>query len=120
MSRILRFALGLLLVGAVGTAIADDKEKTMTASGKVTAVTGDSLTIMKGTEEMTFTIDTNTKIIGTGLSHKTAEAKAEGKALTLVDAVGKDDQVVVKYHDMEGKKHASEVKVTQKALKATK
>jgi RNase H-fold protein (predicted Holliday junction resolvase) len=120
MSRILQFALGLLLVVAVGTAIADDKAKTMTASGKVTAVAGDSLTIMKGTESMTFMVDATTKIVGTGLSHKSAEAKTEGKALTLADAVGKDDQVIVKYHDMEGKMHAAEVKVTQKALKATK
>lgn len=116
--RILRFVLGLLLVVAVGTAIADEKAKTMTASGKVTAVAGDSLTIMKGTESMTFAVDQTTKIVGTGLSHKAAEQKAECKPMTLVDAVANDDQVTVKYHEMEGKMHAAEVKITQKALKA--
>ena len=47
---------------------------------------------------------------------KTNEKAAEGKKMTLSDAVGAGDMVTVTYHDMGGTMHASQVKVTQKAL----
>ena len=114
MGAIARFGLGLLLICAVGTAVAD--EKTKSVSGKVTAVAADSLSIQKGTETLTFVVDSATKFVGKGLTTKTAELKAQGKAMTLGDAVGKDDRVVVKYDEKDGKMHAVEVKVDQKAL----
>ena len=90
--------------------------KAMTVQGKVTSATGDSLTVAKGSESMTFTVDGTTKIIGKGLTTKTNEKAAEGKKMTPVDAVGAGDMVTVTYHDMSGTMHASQVKVTQKAL----
>ena len=60
----------------------------MTVQGKVTSATGDSLTVAKGSESMTFTVDGTTKIIGKGLTTKTNEKAAEGKKMTLSDAVG--------------------------------
>jgi hypothetical protein len=115
MATIVRFGLGLLLFCAVGTAVADE---TKTAAGKVTAVAADSLSIQKGNETLTFVVDSATKFVGKGLTTKTQELKAQGKAMTLIDAVGKDDRVVVKYDEKDGKMHAVEVKVDQKALMA--
>ena len=111
-----RLVLAILMLATVSTAGAAEKEKAMTAQGKVTAVAGDTLTIAKGAESMTFTVDNMTKITGKGLSTKTAEKAAAGEKMTLSDSINKDDMVSVTYHDMGGKMHASAVKVTQKAL----
>jgi autotransporter adhesin len=110
--------LGLMMAAVVTTAMAapQEKPKTMTAQGKVTAVSGDSLTIQKGTESMTFVVDSSTKIVGKGLSTKTAEKTAKGEKMTLTDSVASGDMVTVSYHDMDGKMHASNVKITQKAF----
>jgi hypothetical protein len=40
--------------------------------------------------------------------------------MTLSDSVATGDMVTVTYHDMDGKMHAANVKVTQKALSVTK
>jgi hypothetical protein len=112
-----RLVLAILMLATVSTAgAAAEKEKAVTAQGKVTAVAGDTLTIAKGAESMTFTVDSTTKITGKGLSTKTAEKAAAGEKMTLTDSINKDDMVSVTYHDMGGKMHASAVKVTQKAL----
>ena len=115
-----RLVLAILMLAMVSTAgAAAEKEKAMTAMGKVTAVAGDTLTIAgKGAESMTFTVDSSTKITGKGLSTKTAEKAASGEKMTLTDSINKDDMVSVTYHDMGGKMHASAVKVTQRALTA--
>jgi hypothetical protein len=84
-----------------------------TASGVVSAVTPSSLTV-KGKEEMTFEVDSKTKIQAKGASTKTAENKAAGKATQITDVVAVGDTVTVKYADMDGKKHASDVRVTKK------
>jgi hypothetical protein len=121
-----RVVLALLTVATVTTTAAAQTAapeqkaapagKAMTVQGKVTSATGDSLTVAKGSESMTFTVDGTTKIIGKGLTTKTNEKAAEGKKMTLSDAVGAGDMVTVTYHDMGGTMHASQVKVTQKAL----
>jgi hypothetical protein len=84
-----------------------------TASGVVSAVTPSSLTV-KGKEEMTFEVDSKTKIQAKGASTKTAENKAAGKPTQITDVVAVGDTVTVKYADMDGKKHASDVRVTKK------
>jgi len=113
--------MALLMAAAVTTAAAaQTKPKAMTAQGKVTAVAGDTLTIAKGSESMTFTIDGTTKIVGKGLSTKTNEKAAAGQKMTLTDSVHNGDMVTVTYHDMEGKMHASQAKITQQALTTAK
>ena len=96
---------------------AEEKPKSMTASGTVTAMTGSSLTVKTAAGDSTFSIDTKTKIIGTGLGTKSKEAAAEGKKQVLADVIGVGDSVSVTYHDVAGAKHAAEVRLRQKAAK---
>jgi hypothetical protein len=96
---------------------AQDKpsDKTITASGTVTAVTGSSLTVKTSKEDLTLTIDEKTKITASGGSTKTREKKAAGEKTVITDFVGEGDQVRVSYHDMGANKHAASVTVTRKA-----
>ncbi len=90
------------------------KGKAMSASGKVTSVSANSLKIAgAGGKEMTFNVDNNTKFIGKGL---TTKSKQQGK-MTAPDAVGMNDQVTVSYHDMNGSMHAATVRITAKGMK---
>jgi hypothetical protein len=112
-----RVVLALLMAAIVTTAVtAAEKAKTSTVQGTVTAATGDSLTISKGSESMTFAVDNTTKVLGKGLTTKTNEKAAEGQKLTLSDAVAKGDTVSVTYHEMDGKMHAGTVRIRQKAM----
>jgi hypothetical protein len=103
MTRILIAALSVLaLTGAA---------KAVTAAGTVTAVTTQSLTIVSGGTNMTFTIDGTTKFVAKGLSTKSAKNK-----IMATDAVAVDDVVRVTYHDLGGgAMHAATVRVTTKA-----
>ena len=93
----------------------DKGGKTMSASGTVSAVSGSSLTVKAGKEDMTFTIDEKTKITAAGGSTKTREKKAAGEKTVITDFVGEGDTVRVSYHDMGATKHAASVTVTRKA-----
>jgi hypothetical protein len=119
MKHVCRLGLALAMVAMMmAPAAAADKAKTV--QGKVTAVAGDSLTIAKGADSMTFTVDNTTKIVGKGLTTKSNEKAAAGEKMTLTDSVGDGDMVTVTYHEMDGKMHAATVKITQKALSTTK
>jgi len=114
-----RLVLALLMAAIVTAgAAAADKAKSSTVQGTVTAAAGDSLTIMKGSESMTFVVDNTTKVLGKGLTTKTNEKAAAGEKLTLSDTVAKGDMVSVTYHETDGKMHAGMVKVRQKAMTA--
>jgi len=82
------------------------------AQGMVGAVTADSLTVKVSGKDMTFAVDPATKVVAKGAGTKSATS---GGKLQLTDAVGMGDRVTVTYHDMDGKAHASEVRVTAKA-----
>lgn len=97
---------------AKATAQGTKADKTMSASGTVKSVTGDSLVVTdKSGKDWTFAVDSTTKVIASGASHMSAEKKAEGKGVTLMDAVKEGAKVSVKYHDMAGKMHAASVRV---------
>ena len=98
------------------TATAAEKTKSSTVQGKVTSASGDSLTIAKGSESMTFTVDQTTKVLGKGLTTKSNEKAAQGQKMTLSDTVATGDMVSVTYHEMDGKMHAGTVRVVQKAM----
>ena len=89
--------------------------KTMSASGTVSAVTADSLTLKAKTGEMTFDVDTSTKVTARGASHKTAAMKDEKKSTMVTDFVHVGDSVTVRYHEMGDKKHAASVTVRSAA-----
>ena len=110
MNRILASLLVLGLVLAVPAYAADS---TKTAKGTVKSVAADTLTVTDSAgKDWTFAVDSKTKVVATGGSHKTAEAKAAGKTPEITDTVKSGASVVVKYHEMDGgKMHAASVRV---------
>jgi hypothetical protein len=88
---------------------------TKTASGVVSAVSGDSLTV-KGKDagkdaEWTFHVDAKTTVIGKGAGTKAKDMKDAKKPTQIVDFVKTGDAVTVKYDD--ATKHASEVRLAK-------
>ena len=68
-------------------------------------------TIKEKTGDVTFAVDAKTKVTGPGAGTKTAEAKAAGKTTVLTDFVKVGDMVTVNYHEMDGTKHAANVRL---------
>jgi hypothetical protein len=118
MKRLFVFVVGALLLGIMpAVAAAGQESKTLTAKGTVASVSGSSLTVKGAKGDSTFTIDDQTKIVGTGASTKTREKKAAGEKTVITDFVGEGDSVTVSYHETGGTKHASQVHVTRKMAK---
>ena len=126
MKRLLGISVAVLFVLAGFTASAQDKakakapasaEKVLTATGTVSAVASQSLTIKAASGEMTFAIDNKTAVTGKGLGTKNAALKDEGKTRAITEFVHVGDSVDVKYHDMGATKHASTVRVVTAAVK---
>jgi hypothetical protein len=78
-------------------------------------VTGTSLTVKSSSGELTFAVDDKTSIIGTGVGTKSREMKTAGKKTVITDFIGVGDTVDVSYHEMEGAKHAAQVRLRRKA-----
>ena len=121
MKKVLMLAVALMVAAA--PAFAQDKKaakseakapaaKEMSATGTVSAVTADSLTVKGKDAEWTFAVDAKTHVQATGATHKTAAAKADAKPTPITDFVHVGDAVAVKYHDMGATKHAASVRVT--------
>jgi hypothetical protein len=113
MKRLLLVALSVVTMFVIAQPLglqAQEKAKAMTASGTVKSVAGDTLVVASGGKDMTFSLDGATKFVGKGLS-----TKSKGGKLTATDAVAMGDMVSVTYHDMGGKMHAANVRVTNKA-----
>ena len=88
------------------------KTAAMSATGTVKSVAADSVVVTdKDGNDWTFAVDTATKVIAKGASHKSAEKAAEHEKLMITDMVKTGDKVSVKYHDMDGKMHAASVRV---------
>lgn len=94
------------------------KAKVMTATGAVKTVTADSLAINDGPgKDWTFVIDAKTKIIAKGETlNVTPVSPIEGgkviasKTGAITD-IKEGQRVQVKYREVEGKLHATQVKV---------
>ena len=85
--------------------------------GAITAVTGSSLTVKAGDKSETFAVDAKTAVVGEGLGTLTKKFQSEGKAPTITDLLKVNDQVVVAFKEEAGAKHATEIRVVQKAMK---
>jgi hypothetical protein len=85
--------------------------KMLSASGSVTAVAQDSITIKAKSGEMTFAVDSKTKVTGPGAGTKTEEKKKLGQPTVLTDFVKTGEMVTVQYHDLDGTKHAANIKL---------
>ena len=85
--RMFRFAAALVVLGLVAAPL-HAADKTITAKGTVKTVAADSLTITDSAgKDWTFKVDTNTKVVASGGSHKTADTKAMGKTPMITDEV---------------------------------
>lgn len=122
MKRVLSLVLGVLLLAAPGFAQAAKgamaekaakpaASKTLSASGKVSAVSADSVTVKGKAGEWTFAVDKATTVTARGGSHKMAAMKADKKPTMITDFVSVGDDVSVKYHDMGTMKHAASITV---------
>ena len=97
---------------------AQESKKTMRATGRVVAITPDSITIKPGNTNLTFAVDTSTKVVGKGVGTKTQALKTANKPAQITDLVDENDSVIVAYHDVgEGKLQASRVDIRAKGIK---
>jgi len=112
MKRLMMLFVAVLLAAA--PAFAQDKagsSKTLSASGKVSAVTADSVKVKGKDAEWTFAVDKGTTVVAKGGSHKMAAMKEDKKPAIITEFVSVGDEVAVKYHDMGASKHAATVTV---------
>jgi hypothetical protein len=75
-------------------------EATKTATGTITSISGSSVTVKTSTGDMTFNIDSKTRVIEPGAGTKNRAAQAEGKMGAVVtDLLKTGENVEVKYHE---------------------
>lgn len=120
MKRVLSLVLGALLVTAPVFAqappAAKPAGKTVTATGTVSAVTADSVTVKGKDAEWTFAVDKDTKVTVAGASKKTAALKDAKKPSQITEFVKTGDTVTVQYYDG-ATKRAAEVLVRSSVKK---
>jgi hypothetical protein len=105
MSRVVMVLSAVLLLGLPALA-----QETMTARGKVTSVSAGSIVVDVAGKSMTFSIDKDTRVTKPGAGTKTREAEKAGMGVTVTDLVAVGDGVEIRYHEMGGKMHASEIR----------
>jgi Domain of unknown function (DUF5666) len=88
--------------------------KAQTASGTVSAVSGNSLTVKGASGDSTFTVDDKTTVVGTGIGTASRKVMAEGGKPTLSEFVKEGDTVSVTYKEAGGAKLASVIRITRK------
>jgi hypothetical protein len=87
------------------------KPKAMTATGVVSAVTGNSLTVKEKAGDATFSVDGKTVVMGKGLGTAGKKLMEAGGKPTLGDFLKDGDTVSVTYHET-----ASTVRIVQKKM----
>jgi hypothetical protein len=92
------------------------KPKAMTATGVVSAVSGNSLTVNEKTGVATFTVDGKTVVSGTGLGTAGRKLQEAGGKPTLGEFVKEGDTVSVTYHQDGEAKTATQVRIVKKKM----
>jgi hypothetical protein len=111
MKRGLVIAGAALLALSVPLAASAASAERQWVRGKVTAVSGDSISVSADGKDMKFVVDKDTKIIARGGGTKMREAMRKGEEGVKVTSVVKvGEGVEVHYHDMGGTLHAAEVR----------
>ena len=114
MKRLLMIALGAFLVSTPAFAQDPGKEaggKSMTASGTVSSISANALTVKGKGGEWTFAVSKDTHVTVSGATRKTAAAKENKEPLQITKYVKVGDLVAVKYHDLGTARHAADVLV---------
>lgn len=89
--------LGCALVLGSGSALA---QPTKTVTGTITSIAADAVTVKAGGQDMTFAVDSKTRVIAPGAGTKGRAAEAQGKAGASVTGLLKTGQAVeVRYHE---------------------
>jgi hypothetical protein len=88
--------------------------KSHTASGVVSAITGNSLTVKGASAEWTFSVDNKTMVVGSGVGTAGKKLMSEGKTTGLSDLLHEGDTVSVTYEDTGATKVASTVRITKR------
>jgi Domain of unknown function (DUF5666) len=114
-------ALAMLPGGAKAGAAASGGEgvpaaapKAQTATGTVSSVSGNSLTVKAASGDMTFSVDAKTTVSGTGIGTAGRKLAAEGAKPVLSEFLKEGDTVSVTYHDTAGTNHASVIRIVRK------
>lgn len=87
-----------------------------TASGVVSAISGNSVTVKGSSGEWIFSVDEKTTVSGEGVGTAGRKMAGEGKQTTLSELLKEGDSVSVTYHDMDGKKHASVIRLIKRKM----
>jgi hypothetical protein len=95
MRRIAAVLTAALVILSLSAALAARQEKR--ARGKVTAISGNAVTIDVKGQAMTFAVDASTRTTAPGGSTKTKEAERTGAKLTIADFVKVGDNVEISY-----------------------
>ena len=90
--------------------------KAMTATGVVSAVSGNSLTIKGKAGDTTFAIDSKTTVSGTGIGTADRKLREGGEKPTITVFVKEGDTVTVTYQDVAGTNNASLVRIVRKKI----
>jgi Domain of unknown function (DUF5666) len=110
----LAIPLCVLLMIAVGAPSAW-AQGTKKATGTISAVTGNSVTVKASSGDMTFSVDKDTTITTPGGGTKEKAAKAQGKSgVSSTDVLKVGQAVEVSYHDMGGTLHAASIRTVAK------
>lgn len=101
-----------------GVLSAQQSKKTMRSTGRVISVAPESITIKPGNTNLTFAVDTSTKVVGKGVGTKTEALKAANKSPQVTDLVGEYDSVTIEYEEMgAGKLLAKRIDIRVKGTK---
>lgn len=114
--RVTRLAIPLAALSLVALlAPTASAQATKKASGSVTAVSGNSITVKVADQDMVFAIDKDTKVTAPGGGTKTRQAQAEGaEGVKVSDVIKVGEAVEVMYHDMGGTMHAASIRAIAK------
>ena len=93
-------------------------QKNLHATGRVTAIAADSVTVKPGNSTLSFEVNSSTTVIGKGVGTKTRAMKTQGKSPTITDLIEQYDVVAVEYHDAgNGKLQATRIEIRAKKEK---
>ena len=116
MRRVPLLALPVLAAAILSWPTGLRAQDTKTATGTVTAVGADSVTVKVMDKDMTFNVDAKTDVIASGAGHKSKAAQEKGMAgPKLADVLKPGQPVEVKYHDMGGTFHAASIRAVASA-----
>jgi hypothetical protein len=106
-STIIALAVASVVLGPTPSTFAADAK---VAKGTITAISGQSLTIKVGEQDMAFNVDSATTVWARGASTKSARLAAAGKpGPHLADVLKTGQAVAVTYRDTAGNYRASEI-----------